>query len=69
MSDNGNSRAQPAYLSAALLCLAALVSGCGSDSQQASYLPIPGCESVALAPCDTMQLDCQKSRLEIAACL
>src|SRR4051794_40160961 len=71
MSDNGNSRPQNAFRSVALLCLAALANACGSDplTPTSHISQIPGCESLDIAPCDTMQQACQQSRLEIAACL
>jgi len=70
MSDNGNSRPPNAFLSLGFLCLAALLNACGSDPQASSApTPILGCETLDIAPCDTLQQACQQSRLELAACL
>jgi len=71
MSANDMSRAQPASLPTALLCLALLSNACGAeDAQQAPHaVPIPGCEMLDIAPCDTQTRACQLSRLELAACL
>ena len=69
MNDCGTCRVQPTLLATALLCLAALMNACSSDSQVAYAHPIPGCEKHDLAPCDARAVDCQKSRFEFAACL
>jgi len=72
MSDSGISTAQPAYLPTALICLAALASACGSEPlhvHKPHTTPIPGCEMLDVAPCDTQLRECQLSRLELAACL
>jgi len=73
MSENRISGEPRASLSAALLCLAALTAACGSvDPQKAATpqpRPVPGCEQLDVAPCDTLDRACQQSRLELAACL
>jgi hypothetical protein len=64
------SRAQPTFISIAVLCLTALSSACGSDASQAPHsYPIPGCEMHDIAPCDARSRECQMSRFELAACL
>jgi len=69
MSDSGISTFRPACLSAAL-CLSLLAGACGSERLSApKAMPIPGCEELDIAACDTLNTDCQKSRLELAACL
>jgi hypothetical protein len=71
MSESDTSRAQSARLPWAVLFLALLANACGAeDARQASGpVPIAGCETLDLAPCDTLTPACQQSRLEIAACL
>jgi hypothetical protein len=74
MSENETSRAQPGSFRGALLCVAGLASACGSEPLAAptptphSY-PIPGCERLDVAPCNTLDQECVASRLELAACL
>jgi hypothetical protein len=72
MSANEAFRFQPAYVTTGVLCLALLANGCGSasdDAPSSRSIPIPGCEMLDVAPCDTLTRDCQLSRLELAACL
>ncbi|HKO53469.1 MAG TPA: hypothetical protein VJV79_37425 [Polyangiaceae bacterium] len=71
MSKSEMFRAQPGYLPTALLCLAVLANACSSDPLHAptQAVPIAGCEMLDIVPCDTLQTDCQQSRLELAACL
>jgi hypothetical protein len=52
--------------------LSLALAGCGAEDSRdgsRSYPPVPGCEHIDHAPCDTMETSCQTLRLELAACL
>lgn len=54
-----------------LAVLGAAVSACSSEplTVPTHSTPVVGCEQLDLTPCNTLNHDCQMSRLELAACL
>lgn len=53
----------------ALLILLNACSAAETGEPEHDYIPVPGCEKFDYAPCDTLELECQTSRLALAACL
>jgi len=69
MSENQPYEARPIYLAWALLSCSVLLGACGDGDETVHSVPIEGCESLDVTPCDTRERACQSSRLQIAACL
>ncbi|HYQ46225.1 MAG TPA: hypothetical protein VER11_29855 [Polyangiaceae bacterium] len=70
MSDDGTNNAGRIHVASALFCVA-LALGCSSEplTVPGQARPVPGCEAIDARPCNTLDHDCQVSRLELAACM
>jgi hypothetical protein len=74
MGQIGSSTARATDLRSGLIWICSALSGaCGNadrhDASKPEPQPIAGCETIDVAPCDTHELGCLQSRLELAACL
>ncbi|HEX2671421.1 MAG TPA: hypothetical protein VHM25_11145, partial [Polyangiaceae bacterium] len=74
MSERSRTRAQRILQRTASLHLVALVGTAGACSSEpltvpSHTTPVVGCEQLEITPCNTLEHDCQVSRLELAACL
>jgi len=55
--------------SSGLLFWLTACSAAEAEDPERTYIPVPRCEAFEYAPCDTLQTECQRARLALAACL